>query len=824
MAKIATGSGLLELGERSFSDLTGVERLLLTSVGDGKEANCTGFAEPERVIRGEVFAWLCADPNAAKEVSYAGVALLGAQIEGVVDLDWARVGFPLRLSQCIFKEELLLRNSQLQGLYFIDTTLKRLNASGATIDGTLLLRKAGQNGCRAEQGIDLTSATVTGNLECYGSEFLGDGDQLALAANSLKVEGYVSLRGLKTNGGVSFTGASIRQFLDFDGGYYTGSEKFLALTVNAARIEGGMSMRGCLVVGGASLACTNITGYLECDNGAFAGRDQIPALGALSLKVEGYVSLQSVKTRGGVNFTGANIRQVLTCDGGYFTGSEKVLAFTVNSARIEGGMSMRDCTMDGGVNLVGSNIFGFLECSESRFRSSGQVAALNANSIEVEGYVSLRRLNSTGLVDLTSAVIRGSLVCDGAQLIGNDNGLALKANGLKVRDYVSLGVDSYLPRASPVAFKAVGGVNLVCAEIAGNLECVRGEFVGNGEVAALEAGGATIGGSVYFTYGFKGTGGIRLVGATIAGSLECDGGCLIGSDKMPALNANGVKVDGDVFFRREMEVEGEVRFGAATVGRNFQWWRVKSPEKAALDLRFTKVMHLRNDRDSWPPPGKLKLNGFTYEQIDANASPDAKTQLAWLNRQSKEKFLPQPYEQLAAVLRKQGLDEDSRRVMVAKNEDHAKHVRWPAWLWYSFFGRLVGYGYRPLRAFAVSVLLIVIGTLIFEAGYYAKIVTPTEEKAYAVYIDKGGKGDHFEHYPVFNPLVYSIETFVPLLKLGVSDRWTPNANLGGTIAVGGFALPMTWGALLQGYLYFHIVFGWVLTALWAGAISGLLKT
>jgi hypothetical protein len=154
-----------------------------------------------------------------------------------------------------------------------------------------------------------------------------------------------------------------------------------------------------------------------------------------------------------------------------------------------------------------------------------------------------------------------------------------------------------------------------------------------------------------------------------------------------------------------------------------------------------------------------------------------------------------------------GLEEDARKVMIAKNGEQASHLHWrPAWLWYGFFGKLIGFGYRPWRAFWFSVALIVVGYGLFNWGYSSKIVTPTEEEAYAVYMDKNGNGDHFERYPAFDPFIYSVETFVPLLKLGLSDRWMPNAALGDAPQLGFMSFPK-WGAMLRGYLWFHIIVG-----------------
>jgi hypothetical protein len=323
--------------------------------------------------------------------------------------------------------------------------------------------------------------------------------------------------------------------------------------------------------------------------------------------------------------------------------------------------------------------------------------------------------------------------------------------------------------------------------------------------------------------GFKAEGEVNLAHAKVDGLLECDRGEFISKGERLALDANAVEVKGNVFLRDGFKAAGRVTFFGGYVGRGFQWYDVRSPEKAILDLRLTKVGMLLNQPKSWRTQGNLRVDGFIYDQIDGTAPPSAEIQLGWLERQPRDRFLSQPFEQLAGVLRKMGLEEDATKVMIAKNEDQAAHLHWrPAWLWYGLFGKLIGYGYRPWRAFWFSVALIVIGCLLFSWGYNSKIVTPTEERAYATYVEKDGKGDHFERYAVFNPFIYSLETFVPLLKLGISQYWMPNANSGVPVNIWLAVLPA--GSLLRGYLWFHIIAGWVLTTLWVGALAGLVKT
>jgi hypothetical protein len=64
--------------------------------------------------------------------------------------------------------------------------------------------------------------------------------------------------------------------------------------------------------------------------------------------------------------------------------------------------------------------------------------------------------------------------------------------------------------------------------------------------------------------------------------------------------------------------------------------------------------------------------------------------------------------------------------------------------------------------------------------------------------------------------------FTPLLKLEMGDDWQPNANRCGQLTVRGISLPIN-GSLLRDYLWFHIILVWVLTTLWVGGLTGLVK-
>jgi hypothetical protein len=267
------------------------------------------------------------------------------------------------------------------------------------------------------------------------------------------------------------------------------------------------------------------------------------------------------------------------------------------------------------------------------------------------------------------------------------------------------------------------------------------------------------------TDGFRGEGGVNLGGVKIDGDLGCDAGHFVGHDI--ALNATSCKIDGSVFLCRCFNPEGRVVFLGGYVGRKFQLSDVKSPDKLLLDLQGARVRTLLISPNSWPIPGHLFVDGLVYDEMNY----PTKVQLKWLKLQ--DGFFPQPFEQLASLLARKGSEEEARAVMIAKNEEHARYVQWrPEWLWYGPIGWLIGYGYDPWRAFWISVGLIVIGWVVFRRAYNRGLITPTEETSYIIWNYSVEPVSQF--YPKFNAFVYSLETFVPLVKLGIADRWEPN--------------------------------------------------
>ena len=161
--------------------------------------------------------------------------------------------------------------------------------------------------------------------------------------------------------------------------------------------------------------------------------------------------------------------------------------------------------------------------------------------------------------------------------------------------------------------------------------------------------------------------------------------------------------------------------------------------------------------------------------------------------------------------------------MIAKTEDYRKLTKLP---WTKKFGFwllwLIGYGYRPWKASWVMALFILLGTILFNISFSSDLMTATSESAYLKNIDGSVTRNVKTNYPKFNSLVYSIDTFVPLVNFHQQSFWLPDANRGSELFNYGF-ISLKSGGLLRIYLWFHISFGWLLVSLFAAGLSGLVR-
>jgi len=356
---------------------------------------------------------------------------------------------------------------------------------------------------------------------------------------------------------------------------------------------------------------------------------------------------------------------------------------------------------------------------------------------------------------------------------------------------------------------------------------------------------ANIHGDASFLWGDFGP--VSFMRARIDGTLDLTGARIsnAGDDTVNLVEANvagdvlfhdGFTTDGIVYARlakighdlsihgAEFEGDGELDAERAVIDGTFYWVDVKHTAKTVLDLEDAHAGAIWDDEASWPAPGNLVINGFVYGDI-AGGPSDGPSRLRWLALQPPE-YHPQPFRQLAKVLAEMGRDDGATSVRIAKEIAQRRfgHESIPQRAWSLMLQYTIGFGYQPLRALWWIAGFVGLGTILFGWGYRMRIITPTEESAYREFV---ASGEAPPHYPVFNPLVYSLENFLPVVELHQDKYWRPNPrhSVRGRAKRGGesgdpSSVP---SRLLRCYLWLHILAGWTITPLLFAGLSGLVR-
>lgn len=536
-------------------------------------------------------------------------------------------------------------------------------------------------------------------------------------------------------------------------------------------VEGALILDRNFVKEGVKLEYARVEGKLSCTGGKFENPDG-NALNADSLSVKGEVFLgEGFEAKGEVRLVGAQIEGQLVCRGGKFENPGKI-ALTAYMANVKGDVILDEgFEAKGEVKLIDAQIEGQLLCGGGRFENPGEIA-LSAGLASVKGSVFLNEgFEAKGEVWLVYAQIEGLLGCKGK--FENPGRRALSADLASVKGGV------YLRKG----FEAKGEVSLAYAQIEGLLSCGGGKFE-NPDGNALRANVVSVRGDVFLDEGFEAKGEVRLVDAQIEGELSCRGGKFE--------NPNG-----DAFSAVRMRVDQKLILRGATF-------------KGTLNLSHARCGPLEDDKDSWPDKGKLKIDGFEYENFaDAESVPrTAKERLEWLRLQPMDPFPSGTYDYLARVFKAMGREEDADEVMIGKQKDLVQHGRlsWSRRLWKRFLGWTIGYGYRSWLALGWILFLTIVGTCVFWVAYQQGLIGPSPEKIEMFNQFKSGRAS----YPSFYPWLYSVDLIIPILDLKQEAYWYPIVGARG-------------GWLVFVYWLIHQLAGWVLWSLFITGVTGIIQ-
>ena len=136
---------------------------------------------------------------------------------------------------------------------------------------------------------------------------------------------------------------------------------------------------------------------------------------------------------------------------------------------------------------------------------------------------------------------------------------------------------------------------------------------------------------------------------------------------------------------------------------------------------------------------------------------------------------------------------------------------------------LAGYGYAPERAIYWALGLIGGATLLYCLAWQAGVMVPNSDVIltsqdwttamganWNAPSEAWGKLPPAIHYETFYSLPYAFETFVPLVDLGQESAWSAS-----TVT--------SFGILVRWLTFALQIIGWIITALGAAAITGIIR-
>jgi hypothetical protein len=465
-------------------------------------------------------------------------------------------------------------------------------------------------------------------------------------------------------------------------------------------------------------------------------------------------------------------------------------------------LGLESCTLAEDVNLFDCTLPGL-------YLTDTQLPALLAQHLRCRGSLHLRHgFEASGLVDLNGANITGQLDCSGGKFLAE--GMAFNCNAMSTKSSVLL----------RNGFEAHGIVDLNGAKIGGQLNCLGGKFWA--EPVALQCYASTVGVDVLLVDGFEARGAVDLGRAEITRDL-----------KMP-----GAKL-GKGLFAFGMRVRG-----------GFIWQHVQG-DGITVELLDAQVGTLHDQPGSWHAVKELHLSSFRYDRIESDM--DVQERLSWLAKHDAtvSRFTPAPYVQLANVLRRQGFAGEAAQVLI-RREDKQRAAEWNAAVidiagilrrgltgcarvfrpFLSLpFKWMFGYGHQPARVLPWIAIIWLVTFWFAEQTHrrgqfaptsavvlnspewlrsFPSTPLPANSPLWRAQLDAWVKTEPGRDYESFSAGLYALDLFIPLDALGQEKNWAPSASRG------------TWGKWGHWLRWLVQMAGWVITAVGAAVVTGLI--
>jgi sRNA-binding regulator protein Hfq len=796
---------LNELAQQRYGQLTEAEtNVLRDSTSSSYPPDAASVARS--TIAPEFLRWLVADSEAARLIDPKGIRIHHASIHGPLDLDGCHISIPMSFDDCLFEREVNLRYAQMDRLSITNSTIRvGINGELSTFHGSVFLDLLTSTGPLLFQG-----AQVAGDFHCSKTTVRVPAPHDGLLLDLIVVKGGV--------------------FLD-DICFHS------PLRIRSAQIEGNLTLyRSRVEVAGEAISLdrSSIKGGVLLKSNRF--------------HCSGLFNMFNVNIGGDLDLDGANLTR-----GSLQPGGESIV-LKLDSATIHGSILMTNgFQTDGTVSMFATHVTGDFNCKKGSFLSSGPT--LHVDQATIQGQVVLSPgFRSAGQIRMFSTQIGASLDCSGADLAGPDECITLYGAIIKGDVFLANGI------------KCVGRVQMYGAQVGGIVDCTSAQFrlpqdkkqnITSSTFSLLTLEKAVVkGGLVLNDASFDGR--IDLVGAVLNSGIDCRNTKINGSEWGKSLDMRGATINGDVtlidgfFASAEVDASNAQIVGAFNCNEatfksllcpkmrlSGDLTLVNLPtNEYTLDLRDASVKVFQDQNSSWPRKNSLHLDGFFYQDLYLHRDPPrhnnnggltetvalkAADRIRWLRLQD-DGTRPQPWLQLASLLDSKGDPGGAKQVRFAFSREQAARG--------SRFHSAASLVYHwieedPINVLWPILLLWLFGSIVFWRARRMKAMAPTDKDAFAEF--KNGRPLPEQTAP-FNPIIYTLENVLPVVKLGQDAEWSPSP-----LAKPANRFPkhrgLAWTSWLPGLNYFWlsllrwslILLGWALALILGAAIGSRFK-
>ena len=303
-----------------------------------------------------------------------------------------------------------------------------------------------------------------------------------------------------------------------------------------------------------------------------------------------------------------------------------------------------------------------------------------------------------------------------------------------------------------------------------------------------------------------------------------------------ALNCLSVIIKGNIQFSQNY-IEGNLILSLAKIDNLLTLSNLNLTGNIEFEVTETNTLNIEGSK-FWEQEKlkEFKLDGFKYNHL-LGKNLDSSTLEKWLDKMPE--FKPQPYKQLAKVLRNMGHHKEANDIMIEYNDiitekSDNKFIK----LLKRIYGTTAGYGYKPMRVIKWMTIVWLLCSLFYWNASKVAVFAPNnplvfqKKDYYECHVEENGTSwsDVFNwekynssnnwidsklegEYTTFNPFMYSLDVILPIVDLQVEKDW-------------GQYVAMKDGTLndfTRWLMWFEILFGWIYSLILVAILSGLAK-